>query len=202
MIPSEPKRGNCITKGREYMKTIFCRLNWFSERGKSSNPDYNPDYSTPTTLWDLETLTSGRKLILNAERFSTIRFETILRWKSFQCNIPLRRMVDLTKFEQHRCEFLNSNQKRATCCLFSGYAENRSQWHVTLHGFLWATSYRDKSWEKIVQCDTIFIQLSPAFKKLTALQQSLSLLFWPYYPIVFTIALFRKSDLSFLERGF
>ena len=41
------------------------------------------------------------------------------------------------QFSQHRCKFLNSNQKHATCCLSSGYAENRSQWHVTLHFFLW-----------------------------------------------------------------
>ena len=41
------------------------------------------------------------------------------------------------QFRQHRCKFLNSNQKHATCFLSSGYAENRSQWHVTLHFPLW-----------------------------------------------------------------
>ena len=48
----------------------------------------------------------------------------------------LRRLAEDNQFRQHRCKFLNSNKKHATCCLSSGYVENRSQWHVTLHFFL------------------------------------------------------------------
>ena len=47
--------------------------------------------------------------------------------------MPLQRLVNLKTFKQQCCMFLNLSQKHATCCLFSGYAENRSQWHVTLH---------------------------------------------------------------------
>ena len=41
--------------------------------------------------------------------------------------------------------------------LFSGYTENRSQWHVTLHQFLWQHYIHVKSLEKIVQCNISFM---------------------------------------------
>ena len=49
------------------------------------------------------------------------------------CMPQLRRLVDLTKIQATSLRVLNSNQKHATRCLFSRYAENRSQCHFTLH---------------------------------------------------------------------
>ena len=46
-------------------------------------------------------------------------------------------LTNLTQMQATSLQVLNSDQKHATCCLSSGYAENHSQWHVILHFFLW-----------------------------------------------------------------
>ena len=76
-----------------------------------------------------------------------------LHCKSFQCNMPLRKMVDLTKFRQHHCEILNSNKK--TCNVLHLFRICRKLFAVTCHITLIfvATSYHSKSSEKIVQCN-------------------------------------------------
>ena len=67
----------------------------------------------------------------------------------------------LKKFRQHRCEFLNPNQKHATRCIFSAYAARirRTPFAMTCYiaQIYVATSYREKLSQKIVQCNVSLI---------------------------------------------
>ena len=46
-------------------------------------------------------------------------------------------LTNLTQMQATSLQVFELKSKHATCCLSSGYAENRSQWHVILHFLLW-----------------------------------------------------------------
>ena len=46
------------------------------------------------------------------------------------------RLVDFTAFQATSLRVLSTNQKYATCCLFTGYEENCSPWPFSFHRFL------------------------------------------------------------------
>ena len=69
------------------------------------------------------------------------------------CNNNFSRNNVARKIE-HRCEFLNSNQKLATRCRVKCCAKNRLRHHVTRCSIFRATLWREKSTLQVAPCNT------------------------------------------------
>ena len=90
------------------------------------------------------------------------------------CNVNFSRNNVARKIE-HRCEFLNSNQKLATRCRVKCCAKNRPRHHVTRRSIFRATMLRKKSTLQVVPCNAAFKEARKGFWRALAFIARVSL---------------------------